>query len=91
MRGVIRGKKQAARDISGRHAVTHVWDAGEPRLLVCEARELASDEKTKQQQQQQQRDAHHNQHISLTKATMSETVRGCYSLSACCVQLLVTE
>ena len=91
MRGVIRGKKQAARDISGRHAVTHVWDAGEPRLLVCEARELASDEKTKQQQQQQQRDAHHNQHISLTKATMSETVRGCYSLSARCVPLLETE
>ena len=63
------GKNQAARDIAGRHAINHVWDQSEPKLLVCEARELATDEKSKKQ-----KDAY-NEQVQLTKATMKDTVR----------------
>ena len=63
------GKNQAARDIAGRHAINHVWAQSEPKLLVCEARELATDEKSKKQ-----KDAY-NEQVQLTKATMKDTVR----------------
>lgn len=82
-----RGKKQAARDISGRHAVTHTWDSSESRLLVCEARELSADHKTKQQKDS------YNQSISLTKATMSDTVgrnaNYMYVYSVCLIRYIV--
>ena len=62
-----RSKKQAAHDIAGRHAVTHTWDEDEPRLLVCEARELSNDSKTVVTNDRQRE-------IGLTKATMHERV-----------------
>ena len=65
----------AARDIRGRHPVSHYWDPTEPKLLVCEAKLLPVDRK------KEQKDAV-NRSISLTKTTMVESVSFnlCYTL-----------
>lgn len=64
---VPRGKSQAAKDIAGRHPVNHFWDTEEPKLLVCETHLLPQD--------QQQKEAEEKwSSMSLTKATMDNTV-----------------
>lgn len=35
-----RAKKETAREVGGRFVMTHMWDAEDPRLLVCEAKSL---------------------------------------------------
>ena len=57
----------AARDIRGRHPVSHYWDPNEPKLLVCEAKLLPLDKKKEQKDME-------NRAISLTKTTMVESV-----------------
>lgn len=40
-----RGKCQSAKDVAGRHPISHFWDWEEPRLFVCEAKILEIDQK----------------------------------------------
>lgn len=40
-----KGKCQSAKDVAGRHPISHFWDWEEPRLFVCEAKILEIDQK----------------------------------------------
>jgi intraflagellar transport protein 140 len=67
----------AARDVAGRHPISHYWDLTEPKLLVCEAKLIPKDKTQKDQKDD------YNKSISLTKATMVESVSVLCDYSEC--------
>ncbi|XP_050709384.1 intraflagellar transport protein 140 homolog [Eriocheir sinensis] len=42
-----RAKRETAREVGGRFVMSHMWDAEDPRLLVCEAKSLHGSKKQK--------------------------------------------
>ncbi|ELT94193.1 hypothetical protein CAPTEDRAFT_114177 [Capitella teleta] len=60
----------ASKDTAGRYPLSHFWDHEEPKLLVCEAQVLPPD----QLKAAPSAVPDHNKNVSLTKATMEETV-----------------
>lgn len=44
---MYRAKRETAREVGGRFVMSHMWDAEDPRLLVCEAKSLHSTKKQK--------------------------------------------
>ncbi|OWF41021.1 intraflagellar transport protein 140 homolog [Mizuhopecten yessoensis] len=55
-----RGKNQAAKDIAGRYPMTHHWDPHDTKLIVCEAKVMASAVEKKEKEEKKRH--------SLTKA-----------------------
>lgn len=45
--GIYRAKRETAREVGGRFVMSHMWDAEDPRLLVCEAKSLHGSKKPK--------------------------------------------
>lgn len=44
---IHRAKRETAREVGGRFVMSHMWDAEDPRLLVCEAKSLHGSKKQK--------------------------------------------
>ena len=67
----FRGKNQAAKDVAGRHPISHSWDWEEPKLLVCEAKYTPPREPEKSPPEKQ-----YNKWLPLNKASsVDEIVR----------------
>lgn len=70
MISITRGKNQAAMDIAGRYPMTHHWDPHDTKLIVCEAKVMASAVEKKEKEEKKRH--------SLTKAVEEGPVRvGC--------------
>ena len=44
---VDRAKRETAREVGGRFVMKHIWDSEDPRLLVCEAKDLHGNKKSR--------------------------------------------